>query len=258
MAGDYTPVAAWPCRWMCDVSGASPYVTGTAVKFASDVLWALSGRQFGFTTVTLRPADQQILDTPFPDAWLSWPGTQPPPLGANGSGGYYGYWVNAIGCGTSEIKLPAPVHAITAVKIAGVTLATSAYRLDDNRKLVRIDGFTWPASNNLNVPDTAVGGWSITAQYGLTIPDGAEWAIGELGCEFIKAINGEDCRLPRNVSSIARQGVTIQMPDISTFFTKGVTGLYLTDMFITTWNPKRLRARAKTFSVDVAEHRRAT
>jgi hypothetical protein len=260
---DWVTIDPWPVRWSCDdVNTASPTATGLAVQWATATLWALSGRQFGFSTVTLRPCRDEARDTPFPDAWLSWPGTQMPPLGATSSGGLYGYYVPAL-CGScqqgcscatlSQIKLPAPVHAVTQVKVDGIVLTGSAYRVDDNRYLVRTDGFLWPMRNNVAIADTQLGTWSVTAQYGSPVPAGAEVAIGELACQFL---NGEDCTLPRQVTQLVRQGVAIQMPDPTADYKNGLTGLYTPDLFITIWNPGRLRQRARTYSVDSMPARR--
>lgn len=261
MSSDFSPTALWPVVWPCDVSTESPTVTGMAVTYASEVLWSLTGQRFGFTSVKLRPYHDYAGDTPFPDGWLSWPGTQMPPLGAMGSSGY---WF-AVGCGSSigctcawlqEIRLPAPAHAITEVKVDGVVLATSVYRLDNSRLLMRVDGGNWPWTNDLTKADTVSGTWSVTAQYGETIPTGAGIAVGELACEFIRGMSGQDCQLPRGITQLARQGVTITMPDVSTAFEKGLTGLRFVDMFIKTWNPKGLRARAQAYSVDRGQRRR--
>jgi hypothetical protein len=255
MSSDFSPSVSWPCIWPCDISTESPAATGMAVAFASEVLWSLTGQRFGFTTVKLRPCREYRLDTPFPDGWLPWPGAQSPLLGS--STGYFGF-VFGASCGScasgcsciSEIKLPAPVHAITEVRVDGAPLVTGAYRLDGGRQLVRVDGSSWPMNNNLGLADTVVGTWSVTAQYGESVPTGAAIAVGELACEFIKGLGGQDCRLPRAVTQLARQGVTISLPDMSTQFEKGMTGLFFADMFIKTWNPKGLRSRARAYSVD--------
>lgn len=252
---DFAPIALWPIRWACDVSTASPIVTGLAARYATDTIWALSGRQYGLITITLRPARWFPRETSFPDAWLAMPGAMLPPLGATSYGG--GWWGWPGFCmGSTEAHLPAPVKSITQVKVDGAILPTTSYRVDDNRILVRIDGGTWPSYNDLRFADTAVGTWSVTAQYGQSVPDGAELAVGELACEYLRAINGEDCRLPRNISSIARQGVTITMPDPVQTFKDGLTGLRLVDQFVMTWNPNRLKRRAKAYSVDLIVARR--
>jgi hypothetical protein len=176
-----------------------------------------------------------------------------------------GKWYN-LTCGScsggcncaiiSEALLPAPVKQIVEVKVDGLIVPTGSYRVDDNRLLVRTDGGLWPICNNLARPDTQMDTWSVTAKFGQTVPAGGEWAVGELACEMVKAMQGQDCRLPKTVTSLARQGVTITFPDLTTLFDKQRTGLYLVDLFLTTWNPSRLRHRSGTYSVDRAKPRR--
>ena len=148
-----------------------------------------------------------------------------------------------------------PVNTITQVKVDGSPLVTGGYRVDDNRRLVRLGG-TWPRCNDLNKDDTQIGTWSVTATYGEDVPEGGKWAVGELACELIRAFKGEECRLPRTVTSLARQGVSIQFPDVASLFEKGRTGLYLVDLFISAWNPHNATRRARTFNVDQSSARR--
>lgn len=265
MTTDFLPVDPWPVAWTCDVGTESPTATGRAVTFATLVLWSLTGRQFGLSTVTLRPCAQYAQDTPFPDGWLSWPGTQAPPLGATSSGGYYGWWfpaacgtcVNGCTClGLASVKLPAPVYDVVEVRVDGSPLATGSYRLDENRFLVRTDGLTWPLSNNLLLNATQTGTWQVTARYGQAVPAAAASPIGELACEYLKASSGQDCRLPAGVTQLARQGLTISIPDLGDMLDRGRTGLYLTDVFIAAVNPGHLRQRSRTYSVDHAYARR--
>lgn len=262
MTTEFGPCETWPVLWPCDIACESPEVTGSAAAFATEVVWALSGQQFGFCTVTLRPCRRDCFDSawPFEIAVPGFPGSGfVTPLLHNGQ------WFNIV-CdqcsGTcsctevSEVLLPASASEIVEVKVDGVTLPSSAYRLDDYRILVRIDGDRWPLCNDLNEADTEIGTWSVTAKYGRQIPQGGEWAVGELACEFLRAIKGEDCRLPRNVTQIARQGVTITYPDVGKIFSNGRTGLYLTDIFIATWNPSNLKNASKTYNVDNPSQRR--
>lgn len=256
MTSAYGPCSDWPVRWTCDVSMRSPEVTGAAVGFATEILAALTGRQFGTCDVALRPCRRACTEFPFPDAnWTQWPGgwtwPQPALIG--------GLWFN-LTCGSchgdctctelSEVLLPAPVHQIVQVRVDGSPLPTGSYHVLNHRRLVRTDGGTWPHCNDLSVGDDQVGGWSVTASFGQEPPSGADVAVGELACEVIRALSGEDCRLPRQVTSLARQGVTISFPDVSEMFKEGRTGLYLVDMFITAWNPNGLKRRAKTYSID--------
>jgi hypothetical protein len=254
------PCAGWDVNWPCAVDACSPEVTGSAVELATDVVWALTGRQFGLCTVTLRPCRSDCAEYPWPSGGMSeWAGTTwiSPQL-------ISGAWFNVIcgrctqGCSCStisEVRLPAPVHDIVQVKIDGVVVSGSEYRLDDNRTVVLLND-EWPRCNDLNLADTEPNTWSITARFGQEPPVGAAWAVGELACELVRAMCGEDCRLPRNVTQLVRQGVTIQFPNVIEQMNEGVTGLYLVDQFIATWNPNRLKRRSGTYSVDRALARR--
>jgi hypothetical protein len=260
----FGPCDVWPAFWSCDVSCESTEVTGRAARFATEVLWALSGRQFGLCTVTLRPCRTEC----FGDWGVGWWGDQP--FWATGASYPMpaligGAWFNLI-CGVcgsscscsqlSEVILPAPVYDVVEVKVDGAPLATGAYRLDDDRTLVRVDGGEWPRCNDLRLADTEVGTWSVTARFGQAVPEGAAWAVGELACQLVTAINGGDCRLPKQVTQLVRQGVTIQMDSITELLKDGVTGLYFVDLFIKTWNPGRLRRRSRTYVVDGTRPRR--
>lgn len=255
------PCDSWPVRWTCDVSCESPTITGEAVEVATEVIWALSGRQFGLCTVTLRPCRRECTDFPWPSGGYSeWAGSSwisPQLIG--------GAWFNVVcgrctrGCSCSsisEVLLPAPVHDVVQVKVDGVVVSGGEYRLDDNRVLVRL-GDEWPTCNDLNLADTEPNTWSVTARYGVEVPEGGAWAVGELACELIRARNGEDCRLPRNVTQLVRAGVTLQFPPLHELMAEGYTGLYLVDQFVATWNPAGLRRRSGVYSVDQPPHRRA-
>lgn len=257
----FGPCAPWTPRWLCDVSCESPVVTAQAVQLATEVVWALSGRQFGLCTVTLRPCKRDCLEGFWPSGWNQWlPGATYPQPALIG-----GHWFN-LTCGAcgdtcscirlSEAILPAPVHRIVEVKVDGAILVTGAYRVDENRFLVRTDGGEWPWCNDLTRADTEVGTWSVTAEFGQDVPEGGAWAVGELACQFINARSGGDCRLPRNVTQLIRQGITMQFPNVVDLFKERVTGLYLVDLFIQTWNPGRLTRRSRTYSVDGQRARR--
>lgn len=259
MSSDFSPALSWPCRWTCDVSTESPTATGEAVAFATEVLWSLTGQRFGFTTLKLRPVCDNHLSTPYPDGWQPWPGTGGFSDVGTSWWGWSNYWFVMGPCQScTEVTLPGPVHAVIEVKVNGVVLSTSAYRVDGGRQLVRIDGSVWPDVNNLTLPDTGPGTWTVTAQYGESVPSGAAVAIGELACEYLRALRGDDCRLPRTVTQLARQGVTITMPDMASQFENGLTGLYFSDLFIRTWNPNKLSGRARVYSVDRPRRGRVT
>ncbi len=249
----------WPVTWTCELTAAQIAVTGVALEFASNALWALSGRQFGLCTVTLRPCRRDCygMTWPFNDGYAGQ--TYPTPYWWNGQ------WFNLAcsGCLTdcscsvvSEFVLPAPVYQIVNIKVDGVIVSGSSYRLDDSRIVVRTDGQTWPICNDLSKNDTATGTWSVTAQYGQPVPSSASIAVGQLACEVVKAITGDDCALPQSVQSLARQGVNLTFLDPNELFSERRTGLRFTDMFISTFNPGGLNERSRVYDIDGPNPRR--
>lgn len=258
--GDFGPCADWPIQWICEIDAESAALTGVAVTAATEVLWALSGRQFGLCEITLRPCRRDCDDGTFWDDFgPPWTGSYYPRPALIG-----GLWFNLTcgGCAgscscsrVSEVVLPAPVHEIVTVKVDGVVV-TGGYRVDNNRLLVRTDGEEWPRCNDLSLDDTEPGTWSVTATYGQVVPDGGHLAMGALACEIIRAVTGGDCKLPAGLQQLVRQGVTISYPDVGELFRQGRTGLYLVDMFLAAWNPDRLRNRSRVYRVDQPTVRR--
>lgn len=261
-ANAFGPCSAWDPIWICDVSAKSPTATGYAAQAATEIIWAMSGRQFGLCTVTLRPCRR----TCFGDSWWSPYGEPWNTSSYVGPFGFNSFWFDLScgscmgGCSCSEVPevvLPAPVSRIVQVKMDGTPMATGAYRVDNNRLLVRTDGQRWPRCNNLARDDTYAGTWSVTAQYGQDVPVSGQLSVGEMACEILKAMDGEDCRLPAGIQSLARQGIEINFPEVGTLIKDGITGLYLVDQFVAAVNPSHLKARSRVYSVDVPPHRRA-
>jgi len=243
----------------------SPAVSGAAIASASEIIWNLSGQRFGLCTQVLRPCRRECQGMPWPassNQWPSiWPGqTYPLPFWWNGQ------WLN-LTCGScasdcscdtvEEVTLPGGVYQVLQVLIDGTELSSSAYRLDDNRLVVRTDGGTWPLCNNLSKNDTEVGTWSITAQWGEPLPEVGKLAVGELACEFGKYLSGQDCNLPQAVTSLSRQGVSLSFGDPEQALDAGRLGLQFTDMFLSAYNPGKLRARSQVYSIDGPNPRRA-
>jgi hypothetical protein len=261
VTAEFGPCSDWPVYPVCDLTTYSPALTGYAVSMATRVLWALSGRRFGTCTVTLRPCRQDCYDS-WPWGWSMWDSSV---LGTSVWSDYR-YWF-PLSCGActsgcscssvSEVRLPSPVSSVAQVLIDGTPLATGAYRVDNNRLLVRTDGGQWPLCNDLSKNDTEAGTWSVTAAYGEEVPVSGRMAMGELMCEIVKAGSGVDCRLPPGVTSIVRQGITIQYPDVGQLLREGRTGLYLVDMFLASENPHGLTRRSRVYSIDHPSVRRA-
>ncbi|AYD82018.1 head-tail adaptor [Mycobacterium phage Saguaro] len=208
-----------------------------AAQLAVTVLHALSGRQFGLHTHTVRPCRQPLPNHhgygPVTSYLLSWEGDR---------------WVNwPCGCagacresGPNVIHLPGPVYEVTKVEIAGNELATNVWTVEGNR-LFRREG-PWPAQD-LNAPLGAPNTWSVTYRRGIPVPDGVAELTGLLAKEFLDAINNEGrCRLPRTVTTASRQGVTYRAYDPATIYADGKTGLPEIDMWLATVNPHHILA----------------
>lgn len=71
-----------------------------------------------------------------------------------------------------------------------------------------IDLCCWPKCQDLSLPDTAIGTWSITFKHGIPLPLELRYAAADLALEVAKACNGDACTLPSGVTSVVRQGVS--------------------------------------------------
>lgn len=220
-----TPFPAAPvgCGWPVDstvvacFSGYTPEVRALASTYASEILYGLTGRRFGVCPVTVRPAEG----------------------------------------GQVRLDLVGPVHEVTEVKIDGQVLAAAAYRVDDHRVLVRLDGDAWPAGQDLLLAEDAPGTFSVTYGLGEPVPEGGAIAAGWLAAEFAKAFTDDKtCRLPQRVRSVARQGVTIEAADPQAYFAEGRTGLYEVDLWLRQVNPYGNHEASRVFSPDVPRNAR--
>jgi len=260
---DPGPCQIWPPIWSCTTLPATtPEVTGYAMQAATEVLWNRTHRRFGVCSYTLRPCRRTCWPEGirFPGGWTDvsgWGWPFPALIG--------GAWFN-LGCGScgdscscatlQEAVLPYPVAAVTEVKVDGVVLDPSAYRVDGWRVLVRTDGASWPLCNDLSQADTEVGTWSVTAQYGEQVPTLGSYAVGELALEIIKrCVNASDCALPASsVRQVTRQGVTKVFFD-ELGLKSGKIGLYWSDLFLSTFNPG-MNHVASIYNIDGPHARR--
>lgn len=235
----------------------------TALCAASELVWALTGRQFGLCRVKIRPCRKAC--NPCGDVGLD-------------SFGYgFGYpwmpmhtetgWINVPPCGCPgdcgcsalcEVDLPYPACCINEVKVDGVVLPSTAYRVDNFKKLVRVDGGCWPDCQELALPDTEVGTFSIDVTYGKEPPMLVKKAAGFLACELLKSCVGAPCQLPQRVQTISRQGFSASFLDPMDFVENGKTGLYLVDMAIKAYNPNGLSRRSTVWSPDAGPKWRRT
>lgn len=255
---DIGPCAPWDFECgCCKIDGASPEVTGAAVMAATEVLWAASGRRFGECIAEgLLPCRDECSDVgwrfgiPEVGAAVGWP--FPALIG--------GAWFN-LGCGgcagscscntRDQFTLPGPVSRVVSIVIDGEVVPTGSYRLENWRHVVRVDGGSWPLCQD--------GSWVVSVAYGHPVPQLGLLAAAELACEMVKACTpGQVCGLPVRVQNITRQGITQQFIDPEKFFAEGRIGLYLSDLFVQTFNPGGLKSRPRISSPDRPPPRRIT
>lgn len=292
LGGRGGPCRTWPVMPGC---GCLPPDATTwddaqrsAVESATEILWRLTGGQFGMCREVLRPCR-----TP-QRAGL-------PPLGAPYPAGPYptldaGQWINVVcGCGSdscscgpvSEIRLPGPIYwepprpwwpaptderptpprYALEVYIDGVELPSSAYTVYNGNRLVRTDGGRWPDCQYIDRPFylrpddppewSAQGTFGVIYWRGTPVPSSGQRAVALLACEIWKACQGDDsCRLPARVREVNREGVSYTVVDPQNFLDEGRTGLTEVDLWLASVNPRHQREPSTVWSVDLRRHRR--
>lgn len=255
-----TPSGTLPDPCLLDGQPVPQLILDNAKLAASQLLWVLTGRQFGCCSVTIRPCRKKCDDVcciPYGiDSGFPWT----PVHLADGS------WTNIScdcrdGCSCtklSEVNLPYPVCSIDQVVIDGVVVDPTTYRVDGFRKLVRLGADVWPKCNDLTKEDTETGTWSVTLTYGNPVPDLVRLGANEMACEIIKNCVGKPCKLPQRISSVSRQGISVSFLDDMQFLDRGLTGMYFVDLAARTYNPKRLARRPAVYSPDSANQWRVT
>lgn len=241
----------------CSDLNASAEVIDDACMAASEILYALSGRQFSGTCAeTVRPCASGGGYLPG-FSWSRWTYPWYPILSG-------GVWLNlgpACGChiaydcackGIPQVNLGrSDVTEILSVVINGETLSALNYRLDPGGLLVRTDGSLWPCCQDLSVDKDETGAWYVELLHGLEPPTSGKLAAAELASELVKDCVGADCSLPQRVTNLTRQGVTMTLLDPQDFLTDGRTGIYKVDLFLASSNPYGLARRATAWSPEV-------
>lgn len=269
------PCAPWTTDELVKAccGGLDPvYDTTTAIAFATEILYRLSGRQFpGLCERTVWPPCARCCGGD--EAWWmmgasDWgaglvPSTPSIPYPVNG--GWANCWNCSGGgcdadCGMSCIPLPGPIVEIGEVVIGGVALPDTAYIVDTYRRLCRVDGENWPTNNNYSdVSTPGVDGWFITYTQGRAVPPGGVLAASILACQIAKNQCGAtDCVLPQRLKEITREGVDMAFADPLEFIGKGEVGIYEVDLWLHSVNPRRLQRRARVYRADESRPHRFT
>jgi hypothetical protein len=223
-----------------------------AMTLAWDTLRTLSGGQVGNCPVLVRPC------LTAPCSVCEGAMLQPRLVK---TGDCEACWTNGPACGgsgcscepLSEVVLPGRVAEVLRVTVDGLPLDPSAYRLDNGSRLIRADGGAWPSCQYMSREVDQVGTMGIWYMPGVK-PDAAGlWAAGVLTCEFAKACSGGKCRLPSAVTSISRQGISMELS--TGMFPDGMTGIREVDAYLTSLNPNAIRVPPRVWSPDLPQHR---
>lgn len=218
-----------PCEPWADADAifAVPPLTGVAaasrdyalavecVAAASRILFALTGRRYpGICRAVVRPCRR------------SW--------------GWCSCFTDdraycRCGAGVDEIVLGSgyPLVGVAEVRVDGTALASSAYRIDDDTSLVRIDGGSWPTSQDLSAdPASDPATFQVTYWYGRNAPPDGVLAARHLAAQLYAASTaGVECSLPQQVRSKTLQGVELELIGPEDF-TDGETGIETVDRFL--------------------------
>jgi hypothetical protein len=142
-----------------------------------------------------------------------------------------------------------PVHEILGVTISDGTLIPAqeyqlagGFRLHLDRKYGQRS--EWPWCDYRSEREVEV-----DYVYGSPPPEQIRYIIEILKEEFDKGIAGDDeCRLPKRVTSVSRQGLSMTVLDPQKFIDEGRTGIPEVDFGINVFNTARAKARARLFT----------
>lgn len=254
----------WGCADETWLAALTPDLKAKAEILAWETLRSLTAYRLGNCPVTVRPCSKGCYQRSSYDT---------PPVVAGMSQGWGsgllaprvvdGQWVNTCGCTTDcsctylqVVTLPGPVGAVVEVMLDGAVLPGTAYRVDNGNELVRIDGGVWPGCQDMALPNTEPGTFTVEYIQGFAPDQMAAWSAGLLAVEFAKACAGEKCALPRGVQTISRQGVGITINQ--DMFAGGSTGITVVDAYVRLLNPNHLTQGARIYSPDMTPARQTT
>lgn len=250
------------CGWTVDLAcwpkldDADDEVKARCVTTACEIIWALSGRQFGLCETTVRPCREVCCDPCQNAGWL--------PMRNS-----VGAWVNvtcrkhcrgSCDCQTvCELWLPGPVSSVEEVRLDGQLLDPDEYKFDRrNGTLVRVSEGCWPKCQNmLGDPAEDENTFAIKYLKGRPVPTAIAGAAAELANEIGLACAQDDsCSIPRSsLRQIQRQGKTEVFVDPNAMIDNNRTGIFAVDLALKAFNPKGRARSGAILSPDVPEYR---
>jgi hypothetical protein len=251
----------------CDVTDVDPVVVSQSIQAASNILNRLIGGTWpGSCVDEIRPCGY--------GSGARWRGmyastSWPPPLnGGLDLVGWCGcYDSRQCSCRRlSQIELPGyPVTEIVEVVIDGDVVDSARYRLDDNRLLVYLPASAddarqgWPCCQRLDLADTEDDTFSVSYRWGRLPPIDGRMMAARYACQLALASDGDDdCELPPEVVSVARQGLSFSLADPQAFVLDGRVGLADVDTWVQSILLGRKREGASVYFPQMTQRVRRT
>lgn len=235
-------MAEWPIAWAGGnpPDGASLEQVRRAELLAASTLRMLTLYRVGGEPITVMPCARTCCRPVMRESMFY------PILLDNGM--YANCWCSD-GCdcvNAPTVTLDGPVGRIDEVRVGEVVLDPSAYRVEDGTRLVRLDGYGWPAC--------AGSGFTVTYLNGYEVDELGEYVGGVMAQEYLLAQTDErQCRLPAEATTVARNGLTLTLqPGL---FPEGLTNIREVDAYVAQWNPYGLKTRPRVYSPDMPRHR---
>lgn len=220
---------------------ATEPVWDRALWIASEILYAASGRRWRGAGCA-REWTSGLCVCGFDWTWWAW----------DGIGAWTEWSLRRAGrrclCDLTVIQLPHRdnVH-VTAVTVDGVLVDPAGYRVSTDGTLRRVDGSWWPPFLDRTV---------VAYTHGWAPPLAGVDAVIAFAVELIKAAVGDGtCQLPKRVTSLTRQGVTVAMLDPQNYLKDGRLGLPAVDAWLSVANPDRARQPARVWTPDMGTSR---
>lgn len=248
----------WPYTPACDMDkmGLTPAQQAVAVALGTEWLWMLTARRYGVRTVVDRPATSATWRcfADVPPYLVSMYGSLAWPFDTDPRTGYVSsrQWVELARDASAVTAVTITAPATTAVPSPPtVVVDPSAYRLEGNY-LVRQDGGEWPQTQDMIAALGSPNTWSVAYSRGVPPSAWGQYAAGLLIQQFAQAIIGDtNCKLPYNVLTAARSGVTITKNVLKAAST---TGIALVDQYVAAENPNALQSPGSVWSPDVSRN----
>lgn len=232
-----------------------------AIAYATTIVWAGTGRQFGLCEVTVRPCGWRDCGTGIEWFGSIWQGSTWVPYLWEGQ--WYNAWCGCTGLCSCipdcSVRLQGPVNSIVEVTIDGVVVDPATYFVYDQQWLTRVkDNDCWPQCSDLNLAPGE--GWEVTYTRGRPVPPELIQAVGILAWQWILSCQGdESCRITnQRIIAMSRQGTDFQFVSPSEMLQFGWTGVAEVDQLISAYNPYGLKAPLLVFSPEIRYPRQVT